>query len=98
MIAENGLKALQILNSAKVKFDLILMDCQMPEMDGYTATRLIRDGEAGDAYKDIPIIALTAYATTEDKDKCDEAGMNDFLSKPFNPADLLHKINKWGLR
>jgi PAS domain S-box-containing protein len=98
IVANNGLEALRILESAKIKFDLILMDCQMPEMDGYTASTLIRDGQAGEHYRDIPIIALTAYVSSEDQEKCKAAGMNDFLGKPFNPVELLHKVNQWGQR
>jgi signal transduction histidine kinase/DNA-binding response OmpR family regulator/ABC-type amino acid transport substrate-binding protein len=84
--AENGAIALQLFRKEPEKYDLIFMDVQMPEMDGYEATRRIRAFEAGlnkDAPK-IPIIALTANVFKEDIEKCLEAGMNDHLGKPLN--------------
>lgn len=92
-IADNGIKAIEKLNS--VLYDLILMDCQMPEMDGYEATRAIREGQAGDVNKNIVIIALTANAMKGDKEKCLNAGMNDFLTKPININELHRKIKTW---
>jgi len=88
--AANGLLALEALQ--KEPFDLVLMDVQMPEMDGYEATRHIR--ESGTPYAKIPIIAMTANAIKTEVDKCFEAGMDDYLSKPFSPDDLLQKIRK----
>jgi CheY-like chemotaxis protein len=87
-IAENGLVAIE-----KVKnnlYDIVLMDVQMPVMDGYEATRAIRilDGER----KETPILALTANATKSDVQKCLASGMNDYLPKPFTPDDLYRKI------
>ena len=87
-IANHGVEALDALQSAA--FDLILMDCQMPIMDGFEATRKIR--QSGN---DIPIIALTANAQLSDRDACLEAGMNDFLSKPFDPRRLYELINRY---
>lgn len=83
--AENGLIALDKIKN-KV-FDIVLMDLQMPEMDGYTATEIIRNTNSN-----IPIIALTASATTEDIEKTKKIGFNDFIVKPFNPDDLYSKI------
>ncbi len=91
-IAENGLEALQKLN--ETDYDIILMDCQMPELDGYEATKRIRllDNEK---LSKIPIIALTANAIKGDRERCLEAGMNDYLSKPVNFDNLFKSIEKW---
>ena len=92
-IAENGLEAINILNEKK--YDLILMDCQMPQMDGYATTRAIRSGKT--LQYDIPIIAMTANAMKGDKEKCLAAGMDDYLSKPINPQQLIEKIDEWSM-
>lgn len=67
----------------------------MPEMDGYEATRQIRLGTAGDRYKNIPILAMTANAMKGDRDKCLNAGMSDYLSKPVNSNELIEMLVKW---
>jgi signal transduction histidine kinase/ActR/RegA family two-component response regulator len=85
-IADNGRVALNKINQKK--YDLVLMDVEMPEMDGYEATRKIRKG----SQKYIPIIAMTAHAQKGEEKKCFEAGMNDYISKPFDPKVLLSKI------
>jgi CheY-like chemotaxis protein len=72
-------------------YDLILMDVQMPVMDGYEATKIIRAGGST-----VPIIALTAHALKEDKEKCRAAGMNDFIAKPVEINELRHKVLIWG--
>lgn len=82
-IANNGLEALDILKNNPSKYSIILMDCQMPEMDGFEATKNIRAGNAGIAVKNIHIIALTANAIKGDKERCIESGMNDYLLKPL---------------
>lgn len=93
-VAGNGREALeQALNSS---FDLIFMDCQMPEMDGFEATRRIR--ESGKVEADVPIIAATANAFAEDKSRCFEAGMNDYITKPYSPKDFARMLEKWGAR
>lgn len=95
-IAENGIDALEKLKAAsKAPYKLLLMDCQMPEMDGYQATQAIRNGDAGEIYKDITIIALTANAMQGDKAKCLAAGMNDYLSKPLDFNALSPKLEHW---
>ncbi|MDY6978036.1 MAG: ATP-binding protein, partial [Pseudomonadota bacterium] len=93
--AKSGLEALEALNKMKVTFDVILMDCQMPEMDGFEATKRIRNGEAGERYLYVPIIALTANAMKGDKERCVDAGMDDYLSKPFDAEDLIDKVEYW---
>jgi CheY-like chemotaxis protein len=82
----NGVEALMALRDET--YDVVLMDCQMPEMDGYEATRRIREGGQGMVNSAIPIIALTAHALGSDRDKCIAAGMNDYLSKPIDAARL----------
>lgn len=94
VLAENGREALEILNQQSA-IDLVFMDCQMPEMDGYEATRCIRRGEAGSTYEMIPIVAMTANAMESDRQDCLNAGMNDFLTKPINRDLVLEKIHQW---
>ena len=91
--AENGLIALEKLRVND--YDLVLMDCQMPEMDGYQCTALIRSGKAGVRNPKIPIIAMTAHAMSGDREKCLEAGMNDYISKPIDAKLLAKAIRKW---
>ena len=90
-VAENG--AIGVEKAAQNQYDLILMDIQMPEMDGYTATRQIRTFNPL-----VPIIALTASATSDDEASIFEAGMNDIVFKPFIPQDLLEKIARYSGR
>ena len=95
-VAINGKIALEMLKAENnEQYTLILLDCQMPEMDGYQVCRSIRSGKAGEIYRNIPIIALTANAMTGDKEKCISAGMNDYLPKPFTPSDLITKLQRW---
>lgn len=98
-VAENGQVALDYL--AQNHFDgcsgfmAILMDCQMPVMDGYECSRQLRNGKAGKAASSIPIIALTANALASDRDACLAAGMSDYLSKPIDPERLVNKLLEW---
>ena len=89
--AENGLIALEMFKENPDKYDLIIMDIQMPEMDGYQATRAIRAMDIPKA-KTIPIIAMTANAFKEDVERCLESGMNDHLAKPINEQAVIEKI------
>jgi CHASE3 domain sensor protein/DNA-binding response OmpR family regulator/nitrogen-specific signal transduction histidine kinase/HPt (histidine-containing phosphotransfer) domain-containing protein len=96
-IAGNGVEALHALNQADTAdaYTLILMDCQMPEMDGYETTRNIRAGKAGDHNRDITIVAMTANAMAGDKEACLESGMNDYVSKPIDISFLESILAKW---
>lgn len=89
-IASNGKEAISYLK--KEHYDLILMDIQMPEMDGYTATRLIRN----ELQLDIPIVAMTAHALAGEREKCLSNGMNEYISKPINEKELYQLINRFG--
>jgi len=86
--AVNGQVAVEV--SAAHRPDIILMDIQMPEMNGYDATRLIRE-----KYTDVPVIALTAGNIKGEREKCLAAGMNDFLAKPFVADELIAILQKW---
>jgi two-component system sensor histidine kinase/response regulator len=92
-VATNGQLALEMYK--KSDFDIVLMDCQMPEMDGLSATRLIRQYEQQTSKRHCPIVAMTANAMSGDKEKCLQAGMNDFIAKPFRTQDLIQKVTKW---
>jgi signal transduction histidine kinase/ActR/RegA family two-component response regulator len=91
--AVNGEEAVRM--ALAEAFDAILMDCQMPVMDGFEATRRIRAHLDGGARAAMPIIALTAYAAPEDEQRCREAGMDDYLAKPFRRDDLYRKLARW---
>nr|WP_252728215.1 ATP-binding protein [Alteromonas sp. C1M14] len=95
MTTRHGKEALEALNRMKLTFDMILMDCHMPEMDGFETTKRIRNGEAGDKYKHVPIIALTANAMKGDREQCYCAGMDDYISKPFTAKELLDTVAKY---
>ena len=89
-IADNGQRALTML--AENDYDGVLMDCQMPVMDGYTATHKLREQ---DRFKDLPIIAMTANTMRGDREKVLNAGMNDYIAKPINIADMFNTMAKW---
>lgn len=91
--AANGAEALEAL--AAFPYDLVLMDIQLPVMDGFEATRAIRAPGSPVLNRDIPVIAMTAYAMESDRIKCLEAGMNDYIAKPVMPQDLARLAAKW---
>jgi CheY-like chemotaxis protein/HPt (histidine-containing phosphotransfer) domain-containing protein len=93
-IVTTGREAVQALKTGP--YDLVLMDVQMPEMDGLEATRAIRSGKTGALHPKIPIIAMTAHAMKGDRERCLEAGMDDYLSKPIEPQALAAALEKWG--
>jgi CheY-like chemotaxis protein len=101
-VAANGREALTALSH--IPYDAVLMDCQMPEMDGFTATRRIREREesafvlgasSSAILPHIPIIAMTANAMTGDRDQCLEAGMDDYVAKPIKPLELRAILERW---
>ena len=101
-VVENGRDAVRVL--AEESFDVVLMDCQMPLMDGYEATRLIRQqerfvrssaGQSTTRPRRVPIVAMTASAMAGDREKCLRTGMDDYVSKPFTGEQLLRVVNKW---
>ncbi len=92
-LAENGQIALDLLTEQN--YDLILMDCQMPVMDGYEAVRTLRGQELTDNTRRIPVVALTAHAAAGEREKCLSAGMDDFLSKPIARPELAKMLARW---
>ena len=92
--ASNGVDALKALETKR--YDMVLMDVQMPEMDGLEATRRIRNASSGTIDRNIPIIAMTAYALKTDGLRFIEAGMDDYMSKPISLGTLREMIEKWG--
>jgi CheY-like chemotaxis protein len=92
-IANNGAEALEHI--AASSFDAVLMDCQMPVMDGFTATRRIRELELSRGGKRLPIIALTANVMSEDREKCLAAGMDAHLGKPIEPAQVIEALSRF---
>ena len=92
-VAGNGVEALESLSG--IAYDIVFMDCQMPVMDGYDASRAIRSGKGSILNRKVTIIAMTANALKGDKEKCIEAGMDDYISKPVTPGMLSEIVEKW---
>ena len=92
-VVENGLKAVHALEL--IKYDLVLMDCEMPEMNGFEATAMIRDVNSKVLNHAVPIIAMTANAMTKDREECIDAGMDDYLAKPVKKEELAGILVKW---
>jgi CheY-like chemotaxis protein len=92
-VAENGRKAIEALRENS--YDLVFMDCQMPEIDGFEATRIVRSENSGIRNPRVPIIAMTANAMKGARQECIEAGMDDYLAKPITPDAVARKIQKW---
>jgi PAS domain S-box-containing protein len=90
-IAEDGKEAVNMFESEPDKYDIILMDIQMPELNGFDSTKLLREK----GFEDIPIIAMTANALKGDREKCLEAGMNDYISKPIKREVVFEMLKKW---
>lgn len=93
--AENGRQVLELLPQHP-EIDLVLMDCEMPDMDGYETTRQLRERERREQRPPLPIIALTAHAMPEHRQRCQAAGMNDHLSKPVTLTSLIAMLQRWG--
>jgi CheY-like chemotaxis protein len=92
-VAKNGLEAVSAVE--REPFDLVLIDCHMPETDGFAATRAIREAEQARGTERLPIIALTANAMEGDRDRCLAAGMDDYISKPFKHSQLWSALASW---
>jgi two-component system, sensor histidine kinase and response regulator len=102
-VAANGQEALERLranqsDATQTPYSLVLMDCRMPVMDGFTATTAIRAGEAGEGVRGIPIVAMTADAMGGDRERVLAAGMDDYLSKPIQVDRLRATVLMWGER
>jgi CheY-like chemotaxis protein len=93
VVASDGARAGELARTQS--FSLILMDCQMPNVDGFAATAAIRAHERHTGARRTPIVALTANAMSDDRERCLAAGMDDFLSKPFRPTELQAALERW---
>ena len=93
--AGNGAEAIERLRTMAGQLDLVLMDCQMPVMDGYTATRRILEGVAGAVAAGLPIVAMTANALEDDRRACLDAGMDDHVPKPIVVERVIEALHRW---
>ena len=92
-VAQHGREAIEMLG--KSRYDIVLMDCQMPEMDGFEAARIIRDRASDVLDHDVPVIAMTAAAFPEDRARALASGMSDFMTKPVDRAILAGMLDMW---
>lgn len=92
-VAGDGVEALEAMK--RTPYALLLLDCQMPKMNGYNAAKKIRSGAAGDHHSKIPILAMTAQSSTEEREKCLQAGMDDFITKPCKLKDMKKTLKLW---
>jgi CheY-like chemotaxis protein/HPt (histidine-containing phosphotransfer) domain-containing protein len=92
-VVANGQEAIEALS--RINYDLVLMDCQMPELDGFEATALIRSEASAVLNHDVPVIAMTANALAGDRERCIKAGMNEYLSKPVKQKELEQALDRW---
>ncbi|MDR2438127.1 MAG: response regulator [Planctomycetaceae bacterium] len=92
-VSENGIQALESMREKE--YDLVFMDCQMPEMDGYQCTRQLRQAPDNMKNRNVPIIAMTAHAMIGDREKCIAAGMDDYITKPIDSEQLCNIVNRW---
>ncbi|WP_370978344.1 ATP-binding protein [Agaribacterium sp. ZY112] len=95
VIANNGAEAIDILKKNDTEFAMVFMDCQMPVMDGFAATQAIREGQAGEHCKGIAIVAMTANALAGDRERCLDAGMDDYTTKPIAFESVEEKLEQW---
>ncbi|MEP6572203.1 MAG: response regulator [Gemmatimonadota bacterium] len=101
-VAANGVEALEAIE--RIQYGIVFMDCHMPEMDGFTATGILRErederaraGEDVGTYRRMPVIAMTASALSGDRERCLEAGMDEYITKPVTPAQLATLVERWG--
>ena len=94
-VVTNGLNAVEEFRSAPQRYQLILMDCEMPEMDGFEATRQIRQFEQQQGLPPVPVIALTAHIFDEHREEGQRAGMNEFLGKPVDRVQLYTTLDRY---
>jgi CheY-like chemotaxis protein len=92
-VANNGLEALDKLRTTR--YHMVLMDCAMPEMDGFEATHRMRQSDDAITPSTVPIVAVTANAMAGDRERCINAGMDDYLAKPISRAELADKLKYW---
>ena len=93
IMCDNGKEALEIIK--KQSLDLILMDCEMPELDGFETTKIMRTREKECNGRRIPVIAVTAYAMKRDYERCLQSGMDDYITKPIKKSEFVAKVQKW---